>query len=498
MNMKKNVCIIMMSLIGFGLFTACNSSVENQMDNTNETEVKTDAADEQATDSDNIIWTLPNYGIELNTELLNKTLQADGYPYQVTVNYISDTEDADYQTLVSELLSQGKTDIAFLGVAAIGEADDTIAGMVREDILLELSDYLNTEQGEVLKNAFYEDLWETVKVDDKLCMIPNQLAADGTGFFAFNKELFTEADLEEFDGTPQSLKALLEQKTSGELPIIWDIDINQLAFAAGQEYRYGVLFDLQTGTVSSLYESESFLNAADAVRLLRQEGYFGEDAEFYEMYSSGSDARHDTMIKGLEFSVWVGQDYTALREEIQENTIIVQMPYALFSRVSAGTGVSEQAPHKEEALEFLTLLYTNEKYSNLWIWGEENIDYNLENGIARPISEFAAGVYMKELLLGVYDVVLPAEGDSFITDRSAAKRSLYESEARCESVVTGFQADLSNFDSSMKRLESIAENALESYISGESTFEDFEMVLLEAGTEKVKEELQRQVTEWLN
>lgn len=498
MNMKKKVCITMMSLIVFVLFTACNSSVENKLDNTNETEVKTDDADEQVSDSDNIIWTIPNYGIELNTELLNKTLQADGYPYQLTVNCISDTEDADYQTLVSELLSQGKTDIAFLGTAAIGEVGDDIARMVREGILLELSDYLNTEQGKVLKNAFYEGLWDTVKVDNRLCIIPNQVAEDGTSFFAFNKEIFTEADLEDFDGTPQSLKDLLDQKDTGELPIIWDIGINQLAFAAGQEYRYGVLFDLQTGAVSSLYESEPFLNAVNAVRFLRQENYFGEDAEFYEMYSLGSEEKHDAMIKGLDFSVWAGQDYTALREDIQEKTIIVQMPYALFSRVSAGTGVSSRAPHKEKALEFLTLLYTNEKYSNLLIWGEENIDYTLENGIAEPISQLAAGAFVKEFLLGVYDIVLPAEGDSFITDRAAAKRSLYESEARCDSIVTGFQADLLNFDSSMKGLESIADNALKTYISGESTFEDFETVLLEAGTEKVKEELQRQVTEWLN
>ncbi len=492
--MKKRIISAMLFITAIG-FTGCNSDKASTAGSASSQEMSSANVEEQQV---SVIWSLPDYGIELNTDLLNKALLEDGYSYRLKIQYISDTEEMDYQAQIRQLLSQGQTDIAFLGTSTVGEIDDNIESMVRDGILLELSDYLSTSEGTKLKESYYEELWDTVTVNGQLCLLPNQVAMDGSGFYAFNKELFTEEDIKAFDGTLQSLEEMLEEKNVEDYPVIWDVDIYQLAFLAGLEYRYGVLLDLETGEVDNIYESAGFLNVIDSIKAMMQEDYFGEELAYYNMGDSEEIEKYEERIEALQFSVWAGRGFSELREEIIEHAYIVQMPYALVSRVSGSTGISSNAPHADEALELLTLIYTNEKYSNLLIWGQENTDYTLENGIGKPLTDLAKGVFVKEFLLGVYDVVLPAEGDSFVTDRAAAKRAVYESDARLNSKLTGFQIDLSAFDDGMKELDSIASSALQGYIYGNYSLEEMKDALLEVGTDKVKEEVQRQINSWLN
>ncbi len=515
-----------------------------------------DGAGESALDEEKIatiVWAVPESdttmfygsGVEsrykktdrLNADLLNEQLEADGYNFRLEVKYIpwgnsrsefietgeNETYPAeDYYASLKEVLEDGTADI----VSCVSIGSDAISELVRGGYLAELSDYLDSEEGFALKNVFCEELWESVSVNSSLCLLPTELAANGTDYYAFNKAYFTEEDLAAFDGTAQSLLQLLEnpdeslqeeslheeslqevnmqeENMQGEnlqeekRKVIWGADLASLAYSAGQQYTDGVLLDLATGKVRSLAGSEAFLEEADAILTMRENGYFGEDGISYQPGTTVSVTQ-----AGLErgVAVWVGVDAAEISDEVRDDVILVQMPYAYSNTLGYNVAVSSRSDCQEAALELLTLLYTNEDYVNLLIWGEEGTDYEVTDGTATALTERAAGASAKQFWMGLCDGIWSAsqatENTSETTEGTQAKADLYNDTGKLESTVTDFCVDHSKFDEEMSAFSDTAAQAAYAYLKGNLDLDELTERLEKAGEEKVLSQISRQKTKW--
>ena len=130
-----------------------------------------------------IIWTIPaDYcNLDQYADKLNQKLAEDGYSFHVVFQYLPQN---NYQEAVGKRLAEGSTDIAFLGLNSGG--DNAAAALIREGNLEELTPFLGSDKGTVLREFYYEGVWDTVKVDGGIYSLPNQGPISGGGCFVFN------------------------------------------------------------------------------------------------------------------------------------------------------------------------------------------------------------------------------------------------------------------------------------------------------------------------
>ena len=80
-------------------------------------------------------------------------------------------------------------------------------------------------------------------------------------------------------------------------------------------------------------------------------------------------------------------------------------------------GVSAQSAHPDEAFKLLSALYTNEELANILAYGEENVDYAIEDGRAVLLEEGTQSERLIQELqrrsLGNTLITLPGEWDSW-------------------------------------------------------------------------------------
>ena len=202
-------------------------------------------------------------------------------------------------------------------------------------------------------------------------------------------------------------------------------------------------------------------------------------------------------IEAGHFAVWYVGEIDILFEKNREKLFLWQMPYANQSSVT-GAGVSKYAKQKEEALQLLTLLYTEEEYANLLIYGEEGKDYQVLDGFVCNMRGEPLRNYYYCHMAGLYNNVLLVQLDDYPISRKQTKDELYYSDARKKNVLLGFHIDNSTFDEQMLSLHSVVWDT--QYLWMEENFEEAwdaaAQAFLEAGGEKVVAELERQIEEW--
>lgn len=500
--MKKIYVILgVLMLLCFGL-CGCNKEIEEEnknaaLDAENTTDISsTNGENETSFDSTEkdrkvIIWTIPDgvtvAELQRNVELVNEKLAEDGYDFLLEIQTLSSKA---YRTLLVPLLKEGKTDIASLGMDYAGGSMGYAQTLIREGYFEELSEYLFSEEGEKLRETYCELEWKIVETDGGIYSLPNQYGMKGNVYMAFNKAYVTEEMLKGFSGSIGEIENILKQVNipEGVVPIIGCPTLSTLAAMSGKQELHGVLLDLQTGVAENPYQNEAFCYNLRKVNELYKKGY---------IHQLDEEERTET-IENLNYVLWFGQGQGDFYEEIKEQVITIPLPFVLSNALSCTTGISNNAVNREEALQLLTLIYTEEEYMNLLLYGKEGPDYQLIDGYVCSVYGDAFRVSKKNLLLGIYDQALPCRGDDLAQNRREIKTEWYQSEYCLNSVILGLKLDYSAFDKEMYGVESVTETNYSVWKA-----DDFESALQEAanavetsGGNKLIEELNRQVAEW--
>lgn len=458
-------------------------------------------------------WTIYPYGITAEQEaereeLINQKLREDGYDFQLDLVFAEITpykllaqdynaSDMEYYfAAISDILENGETDIAFLGWDWSYRKED-VGTIIRQGNLLELSGLLDTPAGQTLYAAFSEAEWKSAETDGKIYCIPNQLSYTAAPYFAFNREYFSEEEIAGFDGSLSGLCTLIGTKDwSGvSMPVYWGLPLADLGGLDRYVMMQGAYVDVDTGTAYNPYETDFLNDIVKQLFYLHDHGYFGADDLGY--FTSSEDLKRS--LAAGDFGVLAGYEDSWSLEELRAQLIIYELPYRMVSNISVTTGICASSEHPEEAMELLSLLYTDAEYANLLLLGMEGTDYQLLDGVVCNMEGEKLAWLPFEMVLGIFDNVYPAEYDVFPIDRKARKAALYSSPLLLKNPYLGVQIDRQDFTEEMYALAELPDTCLRSafqYGSAEQFLEAASAKMDGSGFAGMKEILETQLREW--
>ena len=491
--MKKKILLTLLFCFVF-IFTACGSPAtkSNSSKKLNEVDTQKNENKDENISENKIVWVLPEEFIKItklqdNTVYLNQQLKKDGYKFSVAFKGVSGTGDDYYKDVMKEM-KNNTADIASLGLDAKEERVKPSVKLIKSGAFLNLNNYLKSAEGKKLHNAFHDNIWDTVKINGKICAIPVQTAQDGTSFAAFNKKIFGKniafdgSSMQELDGILNKVK--LPKGTNG---ILWQLAFRDICEQLGYVYENGVVTDIKTGVVSCPFETSEIVEYLKLLHKLYQEKKL-----------VALDDGENSQISNMKFAVWMGYTRDEVFERVKDNTKIVQLPYLFFTRTSGSTGVNKISKKKNEAIQLLSLLYTDSKYANLLIHGKKGKTYQLKNGYAYDMEGNVKSEYAETFITGIYDYIYPWEEEEFPRNRAKEKQSLLGTPAMQKSTLMGFVPDLTDFDDKMIGLYEVTSKYEEIWQK-----KDFDSALADAvkacnasESKKVERELNSQISKW--
>ncbi len=493
--MKKKILLTLLFCFVF-IFTACGSPAtkSNSSKKLNEIDTQKNENKDENISENKIVWVLPEEFIKItklqdNTVYLNQQLKKDGYKFSVAFKGVSGTGDDYYKDVMKEM-KNNTADIASLGLDAKEERVKPSVKLIKSGAFLNLNNYLKSAEGKKLHNAFHDNIWDTVKINGKICAIPVQTAQDGTSFAAFNKKIFGKniafdgSSMQELDGILNKVK--LPKGTNG---ILWQLAFQDICEQSGYLYKNGVVTDIKTGVVSCPFETPKIVNCLRLLHKWHQEK---------KIVALDVDEKSKSMISSMKFAIWMGYTRDEVFERVRDNMKIVQLPYFFLTRTSGSTGVNKISKKKSEALQLLSLLYTDSKYANLLIHGKKGKTYQLKNGYVYDMEGNVKSEYSEIFITGIYDYVYPWEEEDFPRNRAKEKRSLLGTPAMQKSTLMGFVPDLTGFDDKMIKLYEVTSKYEEIWQK-----KDFDSALADAvkacnasESKKVEKELNSQISKW--
>ena len=491
--MKKKILLTLLFCFVF-IFTACGSPAtkSNSSKKLNEIDTQKNENKDENISENKIVWVLPEEFIKItklqdNTVFLNQQLKKDGYNFSVSFKGVFGKENNYYKDVMKEM-KNNTADIASLGLDAKEERVKPSVKLIKSGAFLNLNNYLKSAEGKKLHSAFYDKIWDTVKINGKICAIPVQTAQDGTSFAAFNKKIFGKniafdgSSMQELDGILNKVK--LPKGTNG---ILWQLAFRDICEQLGYVYENGVVTDIKTGVVSCPFETSEIVEYLKLLHKLYQEKKL-----------VALDDGENSQISNMKFAVWMGYTRDEVFERVKDNTKIVQLPYLFFTRTSGSTGVNKISKKKNEAIQLLSLLYTDSKYANLLIHGKKGKTYQLKNGYAYDMEGNVKSEYAETFITGIYDYIYPWEEEEFPRNRAKEKQSLLGTPAMQKSTLMGFVPDLTDFDDKMIGLYEVTSKYEEIWQK-----KDFDSALADAvkacnasESKKVEKELNSQISKW--
>jgi len=444
-------------------------------------------------EKDVITWIVPDVinatEIRRNIELVNRELEEDGYTFSLEVKILSRNS---YREDIIPYLTEGKADIVSLGMDYVDGSAGYAEDLIREGYFEELSAYLFSNEGEKLKKEYCDVEWKIVETDGGIYSVPNQTGMKRGSSVVFNKKYVPENILEGYTGTVEELESVLDSLELPQdiYPIVGQFTISDLAAMCGTYVDFGVLVDLNTGEVENPFQNDKFCQCLKTLHDFYEKGYMGMPLDY---------AMENEVLKKGNYAIWICNGYEEFTDEIKNKVYIEPLNFAIQSSLSLSTGISKNSENRDKALQTLTLIYTEEKYTNLLLYGEEGIDYQMLDGYVYDMRQQEMDAFRRSLMFGVYDHAYPCRADDLTTNRNEKKQEMYTSEYLLDSKVLGFQVDPTDFDESMLNIDKIttAYSKIWQEKDFDAALQEAILVFENAGGNKVTEELNRQIADWM-
>lgn len=410
--MKRCLCILAAVL----LFSGC------QRDDISENSYSADKPQNtlsEDTQKCTIKWCLTECGLDDDIiEQLNAALFEDGCKYDVELIQIPHDPMNSYEEQVREYEKRkGPFDVVSTGYAF---SNNMGAGyeFIKSGYFIpldNLSDY----------TAVPEKLWDTVKVDGMIYTVPGLNFNDSGITFYFNKAYISDQQIAEFDGDLEKLGDMLTGLTANEnfVPIYYDPDYTDFAKSLPYAAKGGLLFDNVSHKVVNPYEFSEFVEYARTLNRLYHADLFGNGINFEHYDYPAEEPPEDFAV--MVSNVTNSKDYLTDIGYGSFDFTVYPLPIYLENRVLYSMGVSANSEHKEQALDFLKRLYSNNKYAKIILdgTGVEAISIGIPIGDVKDkyenavISDFAGfelvqkeiDIELREKLISSFDRLCKSE-----------------------------------------------------------------------------------------
>lgn len=447
-NKNILIAIILLSLIVVSATVILIKKSDSISQRETEPEIDSDAGKE--TDVKVITFAVPDIcRIEdQNLQRFNDALIKDGHDYMLEIKYL---EYEGYADLLEDELKTGDTDIAFLGLGNAGGSND-IYTLINSGLVLNLDEILSQEQGAVLYNAFPQKLWESVKCNRHIYSIPSALADNQGVYAAFNRDYIGDNDIDEWNGSIEGIYEIIKNAewNNADAPRFQYL-ISGYSFEdmIGCEIRYGLVFDYDSLSIENPLESEKFTGYLSVLDQMKEDGYMTDSIS----YLDNPGLNNAKVLENVESGNYlVALSCGAVDEVFLKDNITVKKvdPY-LSSRVNGSIGISKNTGDIDAVVEFLGLIYGDGTYGNILLYGQEDTDYKVVEGVAcNTDGTDLDDDYINKLCLDLFVNIYPVRGENYMNNRRNEFFSFYDNIQL--SPFIGFEPDTAGLNNISKDL----------------------------------------------
>ena len=397
---------------------------------------------------------------------------------------------------------------------------NTLSSMVNQDELMDISDYLDTYGQDIQEiAATYLTAYTS---GDAVYGMPVYREKAGVLWLNMRKDILEELDLVEEAEAIDSWSdyyALLEkvQEAYPDMTMSYTASANNVGtfldaavYTAEDDWSEAYSLDNlgdsnnlvyvdEDGNVASYYTSELFYNSAVRAVDLYNTGYVNTDA---------TTVTNDGVVQcknGQCFS-WIGggesdneataslnSGYDILSVGITEETATTQL-VTLW-----GFAVPYSSENPEAAVAFMNELYTNSELANLFVWGEEGVDWETtEDGYAAYVDgSDSSGYHSVTWATGNALLLTPWENSATVEDQEEVIANEVYSE------YLGFLADTSELEQTITSCVNVVNEYRDTLYAGasgdntDSLFEEMCDKLEAAGIQDIVDAYQEQLDAWL-
>lgn len=478
MNFKKSFfTTTAITLTAATLLTGCGSSTGTS---------GTDA------DVTNLTWYVigaPQKDTALVQEKINEyTAEKIG----VTVD-IKSVDFGDYNQKLQVVSSSGEPyDLAFTAAWA----NDYLVN-ARKGSFLAIDEYLATPEGQELYEAIDERFWEGAKVGDETYGVPTQKEISSAPMWVFTKEYVDKYNIpyEEIH-TLEDLEPWLQKikdNEPGVTPLYVSRDFSTPSSFDQLLEPLGVALNSEGELqVENLYETPEKIKALETMRDWYKKGLINSD---------GATAGDDKTIKRF-VTKGDGQPYADviwskdLGYEVVTSEIM--QPVITNARTTGSlTAISSTSKHPEEAFKFLVLLNTDEYLRNLVNYGIEGTHYEKVNDTQISLLPDQKNYSMPYFALGNMFITYTLENEP----TTKWDEFIEFNDSGITSPALGFKFDPTPVQTEVAAFRNVLDEFGAPLNTGTVETADYLQKLNEklkaSGIDKVKEEMQRQLDEWV-
>ena len=178
---------------------------------------------------------------------------------------------------------------------------------------------------------------------------------------------------------------------------------------------------------------------------------------------------------------------------------VTTAPLSTTSCIKFAWAVPVTATEPEAAIEFMNLMYTDSRIENLLVWGIEGRDYQVTDGVAGFMDGQDANTVAyqtADYMFGNQFLALPWTGQDadFRTEQKG------DMDAVTQSKYFGFSCDSSSIQNELSAVANVISEycpSLDSGVAPEGTYEEFIEKLESVNVQKIIDEYQSQLDEWL-
>ena len=372
---------------------------------------------------------------------------------------------------------------------------------VARGAFLALNDLIeNTEAGQTLMSVYPEGLTDIATVNGSIYAIPNyQLLYTHRGAF-IQKDLADEFGLD-VDSVEKlsDLEPFMEWVRDNKEGI-WSLCDNiSHVYCIGEDwyvvYEAGVALGDETYTVVNDVEQESLYKSFQLINSYYKRGFLRSDAATVVDWSSDMAANRYAIVTG---TVKPGGD-AEWSEKYGEEYYMVGFgePYLAYDAgASTMLGINVNSKNPEAALKMISVMWTDTEIFNMFLFGiegehytkvsENRVELIADSGYKRQSYGWAVGNQFNAWLI-------PGQADDVWEVTEANNKSAQKS------LITGFVLDSTSLETERAQVSSVGleyGNGFKYVEDLDAWYKEFCEKLDLAGSDKIREDNQRQIDEW--
>lgn len=250
--------------------------------------------------------------------------------------------------------------------------------------------------------------------------------------------------------------------------------------------------------VRLMYETDGYRSMYERVKNWYDKGYVYKDSATEQ--STGSELIKNNV--GFSFitdgEYGIEESQTAACGMPVTCVKIISHPITTGSCTKFTWAVPSSAQEPEAAITFLSMMYSDEKITNLLAWGIEGVDYEITDGVAHYIEGNENPAYhMNDYQFGNQFLITPWDGSE--ANKRAITKEIMESTP--VSAYLGFSCDISPVTNEISALTGILSEyrgQIETGMASQEIFDEFIQKLKTSGADKVISCYQEQLNAWLD